>query len=184
MPPRRRTPVAEGIAALEVCRAAGFAAHRATTATAVRYTLEELASVAPGRTVEVRVPPHGAVQCIEGPVHTRGTPPNVIETDAATWLRLAVGDLSSIVDDSVQFYFDLLSAGTAAQGAQLRFRREAALLCCRSCGYRQEARLPLDAACPRCGGLELALSGGRAFAVTHIEVDDDTSSCTTYSERE
>jgi hypothetical protein len=78
---------------LSVCRSAGFAADRATTATAVRYTLEELASVAPGRTVEVRVPPFGAVQCIEGPVHTRGTPPNVVETDAATWLRLVTGDL-------------------------------------------------------------------------------------------
>ncbi|MFM6850575.1 MAG: sterol carrier family protein [Terrabacter sp.] len=94
MPPRRRTPIADGHAALEACRAAGWAADRRTTATAVRYTLEELATIAPGRTVEVRVPPHGAVQCIEGPVHTRGTPPNVIETDAATWLRLAVGDLS------------------------------------------------------------------------------------------
>ena len=93
MPPRRRTPIVEGRAALDACRSAGFAADRATTATAVRYTLEELATVAPGRTVEVRVPPHGAVQCIEGPVHTRGTPPNVIETDAATWLRLATGDL-------------------------------------------------------------------------------------------
>ena len=93
MPPRRRTPIAEGIAALEVCRAAGFAA------TAVRYTLEELAATAPGRTVEVRVPPYGAAQCIEGPVHRRGTPPNVIETDPATWLRLAVGDLSW--DDAV-----------------------------------------------------------------------------------
>ena len=94
MPPRRRTPIAEGSAALEACRAAEFAADRRTTATAVRYTLEELATTAPGRTVEVRVPPHGAVQCIEGPVHTRGTPPNVIETDAETWLRLAVGDLT------------------------------------------------------------------------------------------
>ena len=93
MPPRRRTPTAQGRAALAACRAAAFAADRATTATAVRFTLEELASVAPGRTVEVRVPPHGAVQCIAGPVHTRGTPPNVIETDAGTWLRLAVGDL-------------------------------------------------------------------------------------------
>ncbi|MER7072078.1 sterol carrier family protein [Terrabacter sp. NPDC000476] len=94
MPPRRRTPVAEGRAALTACRDSGWAADRRTTATAVRYTLEELATVAPGRTVEVRVPPHGAVQCIEGPVHTRGTPPNVIETDAATWLRLAVGELA------------------------------------------------------------------------------------------
>ena len=94
MPPRRRTPVAEGRAALEVCRAAGWSADRRTIATAVRYTLDELATIAPGRTVEVRVPPHGAVQCIEGPVHTRGTPPNVIETDGATWLRLAVGELT------------------------------------------------------------------------------------------
>lgn len=93
MPPRRRTPVADGWRALEACRAAGWAADRATTATAVRFTLEELATLAPGRTVEVRVPPHGAVQCIAGPVHTRGTPPNVIETDAATWLALATGEL-------------------------------------------------------------------------------------------
>ncbi len=93
MPPRRRTPVADGRAALDVCRSAGFAADRKTTATAVRYTLEELATIAPGRTVEVRVPPFAAVQCIAGPVHTRGTPPNVIETDAETWLRLATGDL-------------------------------------------------------------------------------------------
>jgi hypothetical protein len=94
MPPRRRTPIADGYAALEACRAADFAADRTTTATAVRFTLEELATTAPGRTVEVRVPPHGAVQCIAGPVHTRGTPPNVIETDATTWLRLVVGDLT------------------------------------------------------------------------------------------
>ncbi|HET7397888.1 MAG TPA: sterol carrier family protein [Intrasporangium sp.] len=99
MPPRRRTPAADGLAALDVCRSAGFAADRSAMATAVRFTLEELAATAPGRTVEVRVPPFGAVQCVEGPVHTRGTPPNVIETDPATWLRLATGDLSW--DDAV-----------------------------------------------------------------------------------
>jgi hypothetical protein len=48
----------------------------------------------PGRSVELRVPPHVAVQCVEGPRHTRGTPPNVVETDAATWLRLATGELT------------------------------------------------------------------------------------------
>jgi putative sterol carrier protein len=42
----------------------------------------------------VRIPPHVAVQCIEGPRHTRGTPPNVVETDAATWLRLVSGRLT------------------------------------------------------------------------------------------
>lgn len=67
---------------------------RTTLALAVRYTLQLLAEQAPGGTVEVRVPPYAAVQCVEGPKHTRGTPPNVIETDAATWLALAAGDLS------------------------------------------------------------------------------------------
>ncbi|WP_166880339.1 sterol carrier family protein [Salinibacterium sp. ZJ450] len=67
---------------------------REATALAVRYLLQLLAERAPGNTVEVRVPPFGAVQAIEGPRHTRGTPPNVIETDAATWVALATGSLS------------------------------------------------------------------------------------------
>ncbi|GGC03762.1 hypothetical protein GCM10010972_16040 [Cellulomonas carbonis] len=57
----------------------------------MRFTLEELADVAPGRAVEVRVPPDGAVQVVEGPRHTRGTPPNVVETDPTTWLELVTG---------------------------------------------------------------------------------------------
>ncbi|MFF3670080.1 sterol carrier family protein [Microtetraspora malaysiensis] len=61
---------------------------------AVRHLLDELAARAPGRTVEVRVPPYAAVQCVEGPRHTRGTPPNVIETDPRTWLDLATGRVS------------------------------------------------------------------------------------------
>ena len=67
---------------------------RATLALVVRYTLQLLAEQAPGGTVEVRVPPYAAVQCVEGPKHTRGTPPNVIETDAGTWIALARGTLS------------------------------------------------------------------------------------------
>ena len=55
---------------------------------------EELAEVAPGNAVEVRVPPDGAVQAVEGPRHTRGTPPNVVETDAQTWLALVTGALT------------------------------------------------------------------------------------------
>ena len=62
--------------------------------TAVRFTLEELADVAPGHAVEVRVPPDGAVQALDGPRHTRGTPPNVIECDAVTWLSLITGQLT------------------------------------------------------------------------------------------
>ena len=66
---------------------------RQVVATAVRWTLQALADRAPGKSVEVRVPPFGAVQCVEGPGHTRGTPPNVIELDAETWLSLATGAL-------------------------------------------------------------------------------------------
>ena len=66
-------------------------ADRDTTATAVRYLLQLLAERAPGNTVEVRVPPFGAVQVIEGPRHTRGTPPNVVELDAQTWVAIATG---------------------------------------------------------------------------------------------
>lgn len=97
VPPRRRISAEDGAAALTAWRAAqagGEPAARATTATAVRFTLEELAERAPGRSVEVRVSPFGVTQCVEGPRHTRGTPPNVVETDAATWLRLATGDLA------------------------------------------------------------------------------------------
>ncbi|MFS0706192.1 sterol carrier family protein [Cellulomonas sp. 179-A 9B4 NHS] len=91
MPPRRRTDPADGRAALAAWRADPDAAAVRDRRTAVRFTLEELADVAPGNAVEVRVPPDGAVQAVEGPRHTRGTPPNVVETDPATWLALATG---------------------------------------------------------------------------------------------
>lgn len=61
---------------------------------AVRLILAILADRHPGRSVEVRIPPFGAVQCIPGPRHTRGTPPNVVETDGVTFLKLATGRLS------------------------------------------------------------------------------------------
>ncbi|KQO97772.1 sterol carrier family protein [Leifsonia sp. Leaf264] len=88
---RARIDEGLGLAALRQWQADAASASRDTTATAVRFTLQALADRAPGNTVEVRVPPFGATQCIEGPRHTRGTPPNVIETDAATWLALATG---------------------------------------------------------------------------------------------
>jgi uncharacterized protein (TIGR03083 family) len=64
---------------------------RPALATVVRSLAELLVTRAPGRSVEVRVPPFVAVQVIAGPRHTRGTPPNVVETDPLTWLRLATG---------------------------------------------------------------------------------------------
>lgn len=74
-------------------------ADKDATATAVRYLLQLLAEKAPGDSVEMRVPPFGAVQVVEGPGHTRGTPPNVIETDPGTWIALATGEESW--DDAV-----------------------------------------------------------------------------------
>jgi hypothetical protein len=67
---------------------------RSKLAAAVRLSLRTLAQDAPGKSVEVRVPPYAAVQCVEGVRHTRGTPPNVIEMDAHTWLELATGRLA------------------------------------------------------------------------------------------
>ncbi|MER5394708.1 sterol carrier family protein, partial [Saccharopolyspora sp. NPDC002686] len=78
----------------------------------ITRTLEQ---VAPGNSVEVRVPPFAAVQCIAGPRHTRGTPPNVVETDARTWLLLATGRLtwSEAVDRGA-----LTASGTRADVSQ------------------------------------------------------------------
>jgi hypothetical protein len=64
---------------------------RSDLAAAVRLTARSLAAQAPGASVEVRIPPFVAVQCVSGPRHTRGTPPNVVETDPRTWLLLATG---------------------------------------------------------------------------------------------
>jgi Bacterial SCP ortholog len=61
---------------------------------AVRALLSVLEQQAPGHSVEVRVPPYGAIQCVAGPRHTRGTPPNVVETDPLTWIALGTGRLA------------------------------------------------------------------------------------------
>jgi hypothetical protein len=83
-----------GADALSAWLDGGPAPERAVLKAAVKESLAALAADAPGRTVEVRVPPFGAVQCVAGPRHTRGTPPNVVETDARTWLALATGRLA------------------------------------------------------------------------------------------
>ncbi|MFF4591025.1 sterol carrier family protein [Streptomyces sp. NPDC001388] len=67
---------------------------RQALACATRLLADALAEKAPGGATEVRVPPYAVVQCVEGPRHTRGTPPNVVETDPLTWIRLATGRLT------------------------------------------------------------------------------------------
>lgn len=87
----RRITTDDGRAALAAVAEASGTPSRTDVATAVRYLLQLLVEKAPGSAVEVRVPPFGAVQVIEGPRHTRGTPPNVVETDPLTWIALATG---------------------------------------------------------------------------------------------
>jgi hydrogenase nickel incorporation protein HypA/HybF len=85
---------------------------------------------------------------------------------------VVIGDLSSMVDDSVQFYFDVLSRDTVAAGAELRIQRVRAVAECGSCGASYAVQAPLVPVCEVCGSLSLRVSGGREFYIDSIEVDE------------
>lgn len=87
----KRIEDAAGLTAVQQWEAAGSECPRATLATAVRWSLQELAQLLPGHAVEVRIPPFGAVQVLGGTTHRRGTPPAVVEMDPHTWLRVVTG---------------------------------------------------------------------------------------------
>ena len=97
--------VADAIAALDD----GGEPDRSTLKTAVRELLRTLAEKAPGHTVEVRVPPYGAVQCVEGPRHRRGTPPNIVECRPVVFVELAAGRLD---------FAEAVAAGKVAASGQ------------------------------------------------------------------
>jgi len=85
-------------------------------------------------------------------------------------LNLVIGELSGIIDDSVQFYWDMVSSGTIAEGAKLHFERVPAGLCCLAC----EHTFPLNGrnyVCPECGGERVVAAGGDDFRLDSIEVE-------------
>ena len=118
---------AASLAAVTEALAAGQAPLRPALRAAVRYSLGLLEQRVPGRTVEVRVPPFAAIQCVPRPRHTRGTPPNVVETDPLTWLDLAAGRVdwetavaagrvrASGQRSDISAYLPLVSSGSGGQ---------------------------------------------------------------------
>ena len=93
-----------------------------------------------------------------------------------TDIYLVIGDLTSIVDDSVQFYFDIMSKDTLASGATLHFRREAAQATCLECDHQYPVKPPLDPFCPHCNSPFLQVEGGQEFFVESIELADEQGS--------
>lgn len=87
-----------------------------------------------------------------------------------TGLHLVIGQLSSIIDDSVQFYWDIISRGTIAEGARLEFRRIPIEILCLDCNNRY-APDGLELACPACGGPRVKVVAGEEFFLEAIDVE-------------
>jgi hypothetical protein len=107
--PARLKPADPAAVAAALTRVRDGGTDRADLRLLAKHYLALLEARAPGRSVEVRVPPYAAVQCIEGVRHTRGTPPAVVETDAATWVAVATGELS---------WHDAVDAGRVAASGE------------------------------------------------------------------
>ena len=86
-------------------------------------------------------------------------------------LFLVLGDLSSVVDDSVQFYWDIVTEGTLCEGATLHFRRIPAKLRCQDCGHEYELRKGKISFCPQCESANLEIFQGKEFQLESINIE-------------
>lgn len=86
-------------------------------------------------------------------------------------LHLVIGELSTVIDDSVQFYWDIVAEGTAAAGAALHFRRIPAELACQECAVTHDVKVGLT--CPACGSSNVRVMSGQEFYLEAIEVSSD-----------
>lgn len=95
------------------------------------------------------------------------------EANRITDLFLVIGELSSVIDDSVQFYWDIVSEGTLASGAALHFRRIPAEMACQECAETYDPKH--DLTCPACGSTNVRIVAGQEFYLEAIEVSSDES---------
>jgi hydrogenase nickel incorporation protein HypA/HybF len=86
-------------------------------------------------------------------------------------VNLVIGELSGLVDDSIQFYFDFMTKGTIAEGAKLNFKRVRAKMKCRACG-EEFVTAPDEWVCPKCQQWQAEVVAGKEFYIDSIEVDD------------
>jgi len=94
-----------------------------------------------------------------------------VEAKKVTGVNLVIGELSGLVDDSIQFYFDFMTRGTIAEGAKLSFKRVPARMKCRACG-EEFTTAPDEWICPKCTQWQAEVIAGKEFYIDSIEVDD------------
>lgn len=87
-------------------------------------------------------------------------------------IQLVIGQLSSVIDDSVQFYWDMIAEGTLAEGAQLRFKRIPAQLKCENCGHLYTLVGNQLDVCPACDSAEVKIISGKEFQLESIEIEN------------
>ena len=93
-----------------------------------------------------------------------------VGAEKITVIRLVIGDLSTIIDESVQMYYDIISEGTMAQGAKLEFRRIPAQFRCVACGHKYD-KPKKGFECPDCGSDGLPTGVGKEFYIESLEVE-------------